>query len=40
MLGDSIGSLYGIELVTNVSNGLKLYYGKVLGIKLGDLVGI
>ena len=40
LLDDILGSLNGIELDTNIGNEIGLYNGKVIGITLGDLVGM
>ena len=40
LLGDLLGSIYGIELGKNVVYELGLFDGKVLVRTLGDLVGV
>ena len=39
-LGDRLGYLDGINIVTNDVNELEFSYGKVLGTTLGDMYGI
>ena len=40
MLGNWLVSLYGIDIGTNVGNELGFYDEKVIGTKLGNLVGL